>query len=349
MSSSAGDNDFSDDLFASTRMSFGDHVEVLRKHLIRAIIGFVIALLFSLLLGKPLVEFISHPVEVALGRFYDRRVAEKSKELDAGQNDKLTEANKPREMDVQIQRTQLAKVLGLKEPVADGEEWADLKLRIKPVQLAINLDTAQRQVTRPATLQTLTVTEAFVVYFKVSMYCGVVLASPWIFYQIWMFVAAGLYPNERRYVNVYLPFSLGLFLIGVLMCEFVVLPKAIEYLLSFNEWMGLEPNLRLSDWLSFAIATPLMFGVAFQTPLVMLFLNRLGILDVAAYVKHRRIALFGLACVAVILSASPDAISYLSLVIPMWCLYEFGILLCRFMPKPARDIDVPESEEMVEV
>ena len=134
--------------------------------------------------------------------------------------------------------------------------------------------------------------EGFLVYLKVSLYCGVILASPWIFYQLWSFVAVGLYPHEKRLVNVYLPFSIGLFLAGVALCEFVVIPAALKYLLSFNASMQAEPNLRLSEWLSFAILTPLVFGAAFQLPLVMVVMNRLGILDAAAYRKHRRYAMF---------------------------------------------------------
>src|SRR5436309_1844268 len=73
---------------------------------------------------------------------------------------------------------------------------------------------------QPPRLSSLSVTEVFMVYLKVSMYTGFVIASPWIFYQLWMFVAAGLYPHEKRYIHLYLPVSLGLFLAGVCLCQF---------------------------------------------------------------------------------------------------------------------------------
>src|SRR5262249_44599283 len=76
---------------------------------------------------------------------------------------------------------------------------------------------------RPPRLSTLSVQEAFMVYFKVCILCGLVLSSPWVFYQIWSFVAAGLYPHDKRLVNVYLPVSLGLFLVGVFTCEIFVI------------------------------------------------------------------------------------------------------------------------------
>ena len=103
-----------------------------------------------------------------------------------------------------------------------------------------------------------------------------------------MFVAAGLYPPEKRLVHVYLPVSLGLFLAGVLICEFFVIPKAIEALLWFNEWLGFKPDLRLNEWLSFAIFMPLIFGLSFQTPLVMVFLNKLGIVGVETFRGKRK-------------------------------------------------------------
>src|SRR5205823_1615641 len=124
-------------------------------------------------------------------------------------------------------------------------------LRIKPLKLALATHEADRMVGRPPLLATMNIMEAFMVYFKVSMVCGLILSSPWVFWQLWSFIAAGLYPHEKRYINVYLPVSLGLFLVGIGLCEWQVIPKAISVMLEFNEWIGLEPDLRLNEWLSF--------------------------------------------------------------------------------------------------
>jgi sec-independent protein translocase protein TatC len=181
------------------------------------------------------------------------------------------------------------------------------------------------------------VTEPFMVYFKVSIYCGVVLSSPWVFYQFWLFVGAALYPHERRYVRVLLPLSLGLFLGGILLCEFVVLPVGVAYLLSYHEWLNLEPDLRLSEWLTFALLMPLVFGFCFQTPLVMVFLQRVGILDADTFRRHRRLALFLLTILAAVVTVTPDAYNMLALTLPLWGLYELGILLCRLTARPEDD------------
>ncbi len=187
------------------------------------------------------------------------------------------------------------------------------------------------------------------VWLQVAIYIGFILASPWIFFQLWMFVAAGLYPTEKRLVHVYLPFSLGLFLVGVLVCEFVVLPIGIHYLLSFNQWMNIEPDLRLSEWLTFAILMPLVFGIAFQLPLVMFFLDRIGLLTVKTYLAYWRMAVFVILLLSAVLAVSPDPFSALAMAIPLWGLYFLGIWLCWVMPRAEPDLEVPDPEEMVEV
>ena len=117
------------------------------------------------------------------------------------------------------------------------------------------------------------------IYFTVCLVTGLVISSPWVFYQLWEFVAAGLYRHERHYVLKFLPFSLGLFLGGVFLCFFVVLPFTLSFLLGFNVWLDIEPNLRISEWINFATVLPLVFGLCFQTPLVMLIIERLGIMS----------------------------------------------------------------------
>jgi sec-independent protein translocase protein TatC len=179
---------------------------------------------------------------------------------------------------------------------------------------------------------------------------GFILGSPWIFYQIWMFVAAGLYPHEKKYVNYFLPFSLALFLAGVIVCEWFVMTRAVAALLYFNEWLGFAPDLRLNEWLGFAIFMPLVFGICFQTPLVMLFVQRIGVLTVDAFRKFRRIAWFSLAVFAAVITPDPSPISMMFLWIPMSLLYELGIFLCVYLPgKPLLEFGVPDSDELVEV
>ncbi|HMC67471.1 MAG TPA: twin-arginine translocase subunit TatC, partial [Gemmataceae bacterium] len=212
------DYDHSDDMFTDTRMSFGEHIEELRTHLIRAIVGFGVAMGISFFLGQPVLDYIIlPPVEEQLKAVYDRRANMIIKAI----------LDEPRPAE-----TKFVKVLFLKKDLeaafkqeqpaeepqpppknVDPADTVRLWMAYDDPRLAyIDLwgEVAKKLGPRP-TMKTMNVTEAFIVYFKVSIYCGLVLASPWIFYQLWAFVAAGLYPHEKRYIHVYLPLSLGLF------------------------------------------------------------------------------------------------------------------------------------------
>lgn len=183
------------------------------------------------------------------------------------------------------------------------------------------------------------------VYFKVSLMCGVVIASPIIFYQFWAFIAAGLYPHEKKYVHRYLPFSIGLFVIGIALCQFVVLPGAVKALLGFNNFLDLDPDIRLNEWLGFALILPLVFGVSFQTPLVMFVLSRIGMFTYHDYWSKWRYALIILAAFSAIITPTPDAVTMLYLLVPLFGLYMFGIGLCYVFPGTIRDWDEDAEDE----
>jgi sec-independent protein translocase protein TatC len=129
-----------------------------------------------------------------------------------------------------------------------------------------------------------------------------------------------------------------------------VIPRAIEALLWFNEWMGLKPDMRLNEWLGFAIFMPVIFGLSFQTPLVMLFLHRLGIMDADSFAGKRRYAWFAMAVFAAVCTPSTDALSMLFLWVPMSLLFELGIFLIRLSPRePLIEEEESETGELVEV
>jgi sec-independent protein translocase protein TatC len=336
-----------EDPFVATRMSLGDHIEELRKHLLRALAGFGVALVAGFFLSPWVLHFIAAPVDAALAQFHQRRMDRLVQQL-AGGDPQLNDANQPRDVEILLPSRRLAELLGL-PPENAMDRWTALPVRVRPLDWALLTGDATRLVNRPPSLISLTITEPFTVYFKVSAFCGVVLASPWIFYQLWLFVAAGLYPHEKRLIHVNLPLSIGLFLGGIALCEFVVLPSAVDYLLSFNDWLGYEPELRLNDWLSFALLMPLVFGIAFQTPLVMVFLERIGLFSVEGYRRHRRLAIFLLAVLAAIISVTPDYYSMLALTIPLWGLYEIGILLCLWAPRSPSAPEEADAEELIQV
>jgi sec-independent protein translocase protein TatC len=349
-----------EDMFADTRMSFGDHIEDLRTHLLRAIYGFLLAMLVSFFFGKPVLDvFIIHPVEVQLQKFYDdRRREHEQKILAELKNGKVFTQNKPRFEMHETLSEEWRKKLTL-EDLRDEEKltelpkeaWVPFLVRIpSPVEDAAAMLEVHNLLAPQYHVKAFSITESLMVWFKICLLVGLVLGSPWIFWQVWMFVAAGLYPHEKKYVHIYLPFSLGLFLLGVLFCQFIVMPQAIAGLLWFNKWLNIEPDLRLSEWILFAIALPVVCGLSFQTPLIMLFLQRLGLFGPETFRAKRRIAYFILATATAVM-APPDAQSMLVVWGALCLLYELGIWLCVWMPgaSASDSEETSETEEMVEV
>ncbi len=181
-------------------------------------------------------------------------------------------------------------------------------------------------------VQSLNAQEPFLIWVKVAVLTGALISAPWVFWQIWMFVAAGLYPKEKNYVYVFLPFSLILFVIGAVVAFVFVFEPVLGFLFSFNAKMNIDPTPRISEWLGFVMMLPLGFGISFQLPLVMLFLNRIGVFTVAAYLSKWRIAVLVIFVLAMFLTPA-DPMSMLLLAAPLTVLYFLGVALCKWMPK----------------
>lgn len=345
-------HDYDDDIFADSRMSFGEHIEELRTHLLRAlkglafflVIGFVLDTVGAVMdwpwlgIGRPMVGVITAPVKAELRAFYDRRMARLEAERDRGEKD-ATRITEPQPLNMTFGPEAL-RALGVPNPDANP---VSVQVLVDPVQVFKSGQRILERV-RPPELTTLSATEAMVVYIKVALLCSLVIASPWVFWQLWSFIAAGLYPHEKRYVHRFLPLSVGLFLGGVFLCQFAVIPQSVAALLWFNDWLGFTPDLRLSEWLGFAVLLPLVFGISFQTPLVMLILERIGIMTVDGYWKMWRIAAFALALAAAIITPTPDAITMLAMWIPLLALYFLGIYLCQWSGQ-REEIEEPEVED----
>lgn len=180
--------------------------------------------------------------------------------------------------------------------------------------------------------QVLNAQEAFMIWMKAALVTGIVIAAPWIFYQIWIFVAAGLYPHEKNYVYLYLPISILLFLAGASLAFFAVFEPVLNFLFQFNRGMNADFDPRIGEWLSFVLILPLGFGLSFQLPLVMLFVNRIGVASLDLYVRQWRIAVLIIFLVAMVLTPA-DPISMLLMAVPLCFLYLLGILMCKYMPQ----------------
>jgi sec-independent protein translocase protein TatC len=251
--------------------------------------------------------------------------------------------------------------------------------------------------------------EGFMVYITISLISAAAISSPWFLYQLWQFVAAGLYPNERKYVTRYLPVSIVLLISGMLFVYFLVLPWTIEFFLEFNGgfelphvapvaavvdpapaaaaatpppagglqvaeipqfrgdppkvseghiWIDSDegklklffggkvrviginsPNLiaqeyKLAHYIDLVVAMLLTFGLSFQLPLVVLALERIGIVEVAALRAGRRYVYFAMVVIAAIITPGDVVTATVALIVPLIGLYELGIWLARFGRKP---------------
>lgn len=239
--------------------------------------------------------------------------------------------------------------------------------------------------------------EGFMVYISISLISAAALASPWMLYQLWQFVAAGLYPHERKYVTRYLPLSIGLLISGMLFVYFLVLPWTIRFFIEFNGgidvpqttklvqevkaagpttlpsvsvvpslpgdpahpvegqiWLDTargalkffylgqvriisinSPNLlaqeyKLSNYIEMVVMMLITFGLSFQLPLVVLALERIGIVQIEALRSGRRYVYFAMVVVAAVITPGDVVTATIALMFPLIGLYELGIFLAWF-------------------
>jgi len=180
--------------------------------------------------------------------------------------------------------------------------------------------------------QTLNAQEPFMIWMKAALTTGLVIASPYVFFQIWLFVAAGLYPHEKNYVYLYLPISIGLFFGGASLAFAFVFDPVLDFLFTFNKGMNADFDPRIGEWLSFVLILPLGFGISFQLPLVMLFLNRLGLVSIDFYIQQWRIAILVICVISMVLTPA-DPVSMLLMAVPLCFLYLLGIIMTKYMPR----------------
>lgn len=180
--------------------------------------------------------------------------------------------------------------------------------------------------------------DAFVGYMKVALISGLIVSSPWVFYQLWMFVSAGLYPRERRYVRLAVPFSAALFIIGALFFIYVVAPISLAFFLKFGEIINVSPNWTFQKYVSFITILMLVFGLGFQTPIAIFFLSKTGLVSIAALHRSRKYVLLGVFVVAAV-ATPPDVISQITLAVPLYLLFELGILLSYFAQRKKKSRD----------
>ncbi len=303
------------------QMSIGDHLEELRRRILLGLLGMFPAILLCLIFGRQLLSFLCWPLAKALN------------------------------------------------------------------QSDINSQMASHELTG-----------GFMIYMKVSFLAALLISGPWIIYQLWKFVSAGLYPNERHYVTKYIPLSILLMFAGVSFVYFIVLPWSLQFFIVFSAdlpmphvssshpiapttqpsyiqgvagnpadpqelrfWFDttqdrlkffvhgkvrvipygpdnlISLNLTLDDYLDLLFQLLLTFALAFQLPLVVMALARIGIVEISTLKTWRRYVYLALAAIAAMLAPGDVVTATVALMIPLIFLYELGIFLARMGPEKAAE------------
>jgi sec-independent protein translocase protein TatC len=176
-------------------------------------------------------------------------------------------------------------------------------------------------------------TENFTTFMRVSLFSGIALAMPVILYEIYAYIDPALYPNERRFVRLSGLPILGLFVLGMAFCYFILLPNAIKFLISFGSDV-LENQLRASDYISFVTTFILGVGVVFEVPVLIYTLVRVGVVQRSWLAKQRRYVFLLAFVLGAILTPTPDPFNQTLVAVPMYLLWELGLFLSRFGVKP---------------
>jgi sec-independent protein translocase protein TatC len=175
------------------------------------------------------------------------------------------------------------------------------------------------------------VAEAFFTYMKVAFIAGLILASPFVLYQIWAFVAPGLYRHEKKYVVPFVLAGSFFFALGIFFGYYVALPVGFKFLLGFATDF-IKPLPSMKEYLSFSIKFLLAFGLVFEFPVVLVLLARIGVVDAKTLARQRKYAILLIFIFAAILTP-PDIISQVIVALPMIGLYELSILLSKIFGK----------------
>jgi sec-independent protein translocase protein TatC len=191
--------------------------------------------------------------------------------------------------------------------------------------------------------------DPFTIVLDASVVLGVVIALPFILYQVWAFVAPALYRHEKKLVVPVFAFATTLFLSGVCLSFFVVLPLAVEWLMSFQT-QALEPMITATEYFGFATSMALAFGLCFELPIVILALAALGIVTPQFLNKYRRHAVVICVIIGAFLTPGDLVWTTIAMAVPLYLLYEVSVLLTygvhkrRLRRQAQREADAAEVE-----
>jgi sec-independent protein translocase protein TatC len=173
-----------------------------------------------------------------------------------------------------------------------------------------------------------TLTEPIMSHLKIGFIAGAMLVIPIILLQVWKFISPGLLPRERKYAGQFVFFSTIFFILGVLFCFFLLLPFAVPFLVSYKT-EHLKPIIKIGDYIDFTLKFMLASGAVFELPLVMIVLGRIGIIKTESLTKFRKYAFLISFIIGGLVTPTPDVFNMTLMSLPIYVLYELGILGVR--------------------
>jgi len=282
-----------------TRMSLGEHLEELRKRLFRSVLVLTVAFGAAWWFKEEIADWVLWPYRTAAREINATFVESAELELARPGTEK-------KRLDYFLSDDPQDK--RLRDPIDE-----------RPVMFGIG--------------------ESFFFVLNNSLYFALVLGGPFVLWQIWQFVGAGLYKHEKRAILRYFPASVLLFVSGILFCFYLIIPTGMYYLATTLSMEKVKQMTGLEKYTSFLTTMCLAMGAVFQLPIAMIFASRLGLIEPTTYSKYRPhfviIALF----ISAVITPGADAYSQLMMTVPMLLLYEVGILAARISARPRRKPD----------
>ena len=334
------------------QMSFLEHLDELRSRLIRSIVFVFLAATLAWFVSDRIYNFLARPVQRALAEAQQRRqvaIAGLNGQISVvplgslKQNDKVRfvfpEPTQLGPASIPTGASVVARVdkdsqgnLGFftDEPLNVGNE-----ILPKDVRLPVDFAKGYEKLTDPNDkLIVTTALEPFAIYVKVSLYAAIAVSVPFILFQIWAFIAPGLYPHERKYVTPFITLSSVFFVLGAATAYYVIFPPAAKYLLGLGEDFRLL--LKADDYFDFIILLMLGMGLVAQMPAITYILARLGIVTAGWMIKYWRISVIVILILAAVISPTNDIPNMLLFALPMLVLYVISIIVAWISGRPRR-------------
>lgn len=171
-------------------------------------------------------------------------------------------------------------------------------------------------------------------YFKLIFVIGIIFSFPFSLYQLWLFIAPGLYEKEQKWARKITFFTSLCFLIGVAFAYFVMIPAMLKFTASFGT-LKIENNFDINEYFGFITTTILAAGLIFELPMITYVLSKFGLVTPKLMRAYRRHAIVLILVIAAVLTPSPDPVNQLIFAFPLWILYEISIVISKFALKPA--------------